>query len=213
MARTIIRVAPQWPIGACHTAARAPFRMVDGVLRAHITLTGRRAVMAGRAVDTAGARRDLLERQIETCTRGTGRKDTAAVTRHRETATPGRHESPTTVTDQQLDVRSNMHVQATGPILITDPQRATAGQAQATVVRCGPIALRPKAFNAAVSASSLLASRSAQEANIYLAVATRRRILVAGRVSATDTRAEEGILAVTPGDTPAANIATEATVA
>lgn len=137
-------------------AVRERFRAADGVVRGGITLTIRRVAMAGQMADTTGhTRRVFPGRQIEICTRGTGRKDPVAVTKLPEAAMPDHSESPTTVTGRQSAARSSMGVQAMGPVFMEGLRKVMAGgQALAMVVRRPPTALRAEVFDAAISVSN-----------------------------------------------------------
>lgn len=212
-------------------AVRARSRAADGVQRGRTVFIGLRAATAVRVVvHTAGASGDLLEPQTEICTRGAGRKDTAAVTKHPEAAT-GRHGNPPTVTARPSAGRSSMRVRVMGPVFITDRRKASAETALAMVGQCPPIVLRAEAFKTAISVSRLPTVTWARDlpspprskrarVDPILVVDTLQRISAAARVSATaipveagisaDTRVEVATLADTPEGTPAANTTTEA---
>ena len=225
MVRTIIRIAPRLPIGACRTVAHALFRGRRQP-RGGIEHTELRETMAGRAASTAAhIHRAFSERQTETDTRGIGREqDLAAPTSHQEPATAGRHTSRTTTSGRRSPDRSNidrssMRGRHMVQVFTADPQMATgAGQARPTAVRCGTSARRLRVLGTTISGSGLLAARRATALRRLRAssrtpeastseAATLRKIPAAAKASVTRTQAEAVISAATA--TPAANTAAE----
>src|SRR5208282_6900230 len=126
MARVTIRTAPLSRIGGSRMVAHAPSHAADGAARAQITLTGRRAAMAGRVADTPHVRTHLPELQTDTAMRGTSRRTptTAVVIRGPAATTADPWRKPTTAFGQRLVGHSRMDDQATGLVLIpmADPQ-------------------------------------------------------------------------------------------
>ncbi len=175
--------------------AHAPSHAADGAARAQITLTGRRAAMAGRVADTPRVRRHLPELQIDLAMQATAQRKhtTAAAIRGPQPAMGGPLRKPTTAFGQRLAGRSSMDVQATDLVLIpmAGPLKViAAGGASLMAGRRGLLARPARTFGAAILASSLPASLRAREASTYLAADTEPRASKAARVLATYTPAE-----------------------